>query len=108
MAFEPRHPSWYGSPVDELLLEHRISRVVADPARPPEARTSGGDPSLLYLRLHGSPRMYFSPYGPERVATLAASLLRTDHHAEVWCIFDNTGFGAAVGDALYLQAFLAR
>jgi len=106
VAFEPRHASWYGPPVDSLLLAHRIARVVADPPRPPEARTSGGDPSLLYLRLHGSPRMYFSPYGPARVATLAVSLSQADHHADVWCIFDNTGFGAAAGDALDLQRLM--
>jgi uncharacterized protein YecE (DUF72 family) len=105
VAFEPRHASWYEPKATALLVAARISRVVADPPRPAAAREPDGDPGLLYLRLHGSPRMYYSAYGPERLAAIAQTL-RQSEAAERWCIFDNTASGSAAGDALHLAGAL--
>ncbi len=105
VAFEPRHASWYEPKATELLVAATISRVVADPPRPAAAREPGGDPGLLYLRLHGSPRMYYSEYGPERLAAIAEQLRRSAA-TERWCIFDNTASGSAAGDALHLARML--
>ena len=106
VAFEPRSASWYEARATALLVEARISRVVADPPRPALAREHGGDPGLLYLRLHGSPRTYYSEYGRERIAALAQTIRQSDAR-ERWCMFDNTASGAAAGDALQLQKELA-
>jgi uncharacterized protein YecE (DUF72 family) len=105
VAFEPRHASWYEPRATALLVAARIGRVVADPPRPDAAREPAGDPDLLYLRLHGSPRTYYSAYGPERLAAIADTL-RTSAARDRWCIFDNTASGAAAGDALQLTAML--
>lgn len=101
---EPRHASWFGSNAETLLREFQIARVVADPALVPAGaepgRFNGGD----YFRLHGSPRVYYSAYETERLNEIAARLdaaARGGH--EVWCIFDNTAAGAALGNALQLQ-----
>jgi len=57
----------------------------------------------VYYRLHGSPRMYYSDYEPERLEAVAERLRRpTAGGAERWCIFDNTTLGAATGNALAL------
>ncbi|GAB3667823.1 DUF72 domain-containing protein [Ramlibacter alkalitolerans] len=107
LALEPRHATWFEDAPDALLRELRIARVLADPVRHPPGARPGGWPGRIYLRLHGSPRMYYSAYAPEVLAALAARLrLAQAEGAEVWCIFDNTASGAAAGDALALLRFL--
>jgi uncharacterized protein YecE (DUF72 family) len=71
----------------------------------PEAAHPGGWPGLRYWRLHGSPRMYVTPYGPERIEALAAAVEAAAGPA--WVMFDNTMSGAAAAAALALQARLA-
>ena len=105
IACEPRHPSWFEADADALLSAHRIARAAADPPRHALAAKPGGWPGLVYCRLHGSPRMYWSAYEDEALERLAA-LLRADGPEERWCIFDNTGSGAAAADALRLKALL--
>jgi uncharacterized protein YecE (DUF72 family) len=58
---EPRHASWFTAEVESLLEEPRVARVAADPAPVPGAGAPGGWRGLAYYRLHGSPRMYYSP-----------------------------------------------
>lgn len=105
-ALEPRHTEWFGPEAEAVLMEFRIARAGADPARVPDAGNHGGDPSLVYYRLHGSPRMYYSNYSDERLRALAATLAGCTRESEVWCIFDNTASGAALGDALHLQRLM--
>jgi uncharacterized protein YecE (DUF72 family) len=108
VALEPRHPTWFQPPVDARLADARVARVAADPARVPAAAEPGGDPSLVYFRLHGSPETYRSSYDDARIAAIAARLraARGARHG-AWCIFDNTTLGAATANALELQARLA-
>jgi uncharacterized protein YecE (DUF72 family) len=58
----------------------------------------------LYIRLHGSPQVYYSAYDD---AFLEGIALRMRHARElgaiVWCIFDNTARGEAVPNALTLK-----
>jgi uncharacterized protein YecE (DUF72 family) len=101
---EPRHESWFAAEGDELLRRHRVARVAADPARWPEAGRPGGWPGLVYLRPHGSPRMYYSAYTPAQLDGIAHTLrTHAAMGAECWCMFDNTALGAAAGDALALE-----
>ncbi|WP_201863125.1 DUF72 domain-containing protein [Microvirga soli] len=101
LVCEPRHATWFTPDVDALLVEHRVARVAADPKPHPDARKPGGWPGLVYYRLHGSPKMYYSAYPPEIIADTARALC--DHAqagTSAWCIFDNTAAFAATGDAL--------
>jgi uncharacterized protein YecE (DUF72 family) len=101
VACEPRHATWFEAAADELLVHHRVARVAADPAVVPAAADPGGWDGLAYVRLHGSPRIYWSAYDDAYLAQLEARLrLLADGPArEVWCIFDNTASGAAFDDA---------
>jgi uncharacterized protein YecE (DUF72 family) len=108
VACEPRHSGWYQPAATAMLLDYEIARVVADPPRPDAARFPAGAPSLRYVRWHGSPHIYRSPYGDGRLGPLAATLLDAPADASVWCIFDNTASGAATGDALLLKELIAR
>jgi uncharacterized protein YecE (DUF72 family) len=101
---EPRHASWGGSAAEALLTSHRVARVAADPAPFPEAAVPGGWPGLIYYRLHGSPRMYWSRYEALRLRAWAEALRGRPPGLEAWCLFDNTASGAALANALELAA----
>jgi uncharacterized protein YecE (DUF72 family) len=104
---EPRHESWFGSEADALFVDHQIARVAADPGKIPAAASPGGWRGLTYMRLHGSPIIYRSPYGEDRLQPYA-SMIAADVAADrlVWCMFDNTAASAALGDALLLTTML--
>jgi uncharacterized protein YecE (DUF72 family) len=106
-ALEPRHPTWFTSGAESLLVAHKVARVAAHPAISPIAAEPGGWPGFLYYRLHGSPRIYFSPYDSPYIEKLAAKL---HEHARTgktcYCIFDNTALGEATLNALELLAVM--
>lgn len=102
---EPRHASWLGREADAALIHWRVSRVAADPARAPLAAQPGGWKGLVYWRLHGSPRTYWSSYDDAHLTMLAARLSGGEG-LETWCVFDNTASGAAAANALTLQGML--
>jgi uncharacterized protein YecE (DUF72 family) len=109
VACEPRHASWFTAESEQLLIDHRVTRVAADPAILPAAGMPGGFGELAYYRLHGSPRIYFSSYDATYLTQLAEQLLASQAAgAEVWCIFDNTALGAAALNALELREILER
>jgi uncharacterized protein YecE (DUF72 family) len=103
---EPRHRSWFAPAAEKLLANHQVARVAADPAAVPAAGEPGGWDGLVYHRLHGSPRMYYSAYSREFLEALAARLRRQAREAPVWCLFDNTAEGAATANALELRQTL--
>jgi len=65
IACEPRHLSWFSARAEATLSRYGVSRVAADPARNPNASEPAGTQSLIYYRLHGSPRIYYSSYSME-------------------------------------------
>ncbi len=104
VVFEPRHASWFEPMADQLVTGYRIARVAADPALIPAAAAPGGWDGLVYYRLHGSPKVYYSAYADGYLAGLAETLTVSARTAEVWCIFDNTAEGAATANALDVLA----
>ena len=102
MALEPRHGSWFDGLADALLADWQVARVLADPVVHAAGQLPGGFTGLVYARLHGSPRMYYSAYDPAALDALKVRLEQAAHAgAGVWCIFDNTAEGAAIDNALY-------
>jgi uncharacterized protein YecE (DUF72 family) len=100
VVLEPRNVTWFTAEAAQLMADHRVARVAADPARVPEAAEPGGWDGIVYHRLHGSPRMYYSAYDRPYLESLAGRLAAGAAHAPVWCIFDNTTLGAATANAL--------
>jgi len=100
IACEARHPSWFSDTATELLRERGVTRVIADPAagQPgPHVPTTND----IYVRLHGTPRIYYSSYAPDYLAALARDLaVHSAAGRQVWCVFDNTAAFAAVPNAL--------
>lgn len=106
---EPRHSSWFTPLAGSLLESFRIGRVGADPALNEQAAEPGGWMELVYYRLHGSPRMYYSAYSLEYLQRLASKLQAIAREGwSTWCIFDNTAEGAATQNALELLSLLKQ
>ncbi len=107
VACEPRHVSWFALEAERLLRAYSIARAGADPARVPRAAVPGGDHRIEYVRLHGSPHMYYDAYDDAALRRVARRLSRrTTVTRERWCLFDNTARGAAQVDAVRLRRLL--
>lgn len=107
VACEPRHASWFEPKADALLIDYEVARIAADPALGESAARPGGWNGLVYYRLHGSPRKYWSVYETARVRAWSDELRRLPRRTAAWCVFDNTAGGGAAGNALQMRADLA-
>jgi uncharacterized protein YecE (DUF72 family) len=102
VALEPRHESWVNA--EPLLRKLQIAQVAVDPSHISTDAAPAGWPGFRYWRLHGSPRVYYSAYAEDALERLAGQLTAARAEgAVVWCIFDNTAAGAALGNALQLR-----
>jgi uncharacterized protein YecE (DUF72 family) len=101
---EPRHGTWISPAADSLLARYGVARVAADPPTAPGAQLPGGWSGLVYFRLHGSPRKYWSRYTEEYVDALSDTLRKVPGHVDAWCVFDNTASGAAIENACELHS----
>jgi len=98
IVIEPRNETWVSKESRKLLKDYKISKVIADPERCPSPfKTING---LVYYRLHGSPIIYRSSYSKAYLKRLKKEL---QGYKDAWCIFDNTTFGQATGNALELR-----
>jgi uncharacterized protein YecE (DUF72 family) len=105
---EPRHPSWFAARPHAVLQRHAVARVVADPSITDGANVPGGWDGIVYFRLHGAPRMYWSRYDAEYLSRLAMLVRRLSESVDVWCVFDNTATGAALENAWELEGLVGQ
>ena len=99
---EPRHRTWFTDEAVRLLADFQVAFVKADP--PPVRAPPPPDAQVVYYRLHGSPKVYYSEYSEAYLDALAASIAEHERAGRrVWCIFDNMAEGAAVPNALSLM-----
>ncbi|WP_337096751.1 DUF72 domain-containing protein [Mesorhizobium argentiipisi] len=103
LVCEPRHPSWFEPEAGALLSRFQVGRVAADPAPVPAAAMPGGWRDLAYFRFHGAPRVYYSDYEAGQLLDIGRRLAEASV-SEVWCIFNNTARGHALGNALSVDA----
>lgn len=104
ILIEPRHPSWASPQAGAVLAAFGVGRVYADPEQP-ALRQVVGVTGFVYLRLHGAPKVYYSPYSATELDGFQQLLSGAADGS--WCIFDNTASGAALGNALHMQALQA-
>ena len=106
LAMEARHATWFEPLATDLLARHAVTRVAADPFA---AGVSVHQPTTphYYVRLHGSPRVYYSSYDDAYLAQLARAMAsHTATGGSAFCIFDNTAGQAAVPNGLALRRLL--
>jgi uncharacterized protein YecE (DUF72 family) len=107
VACEPRHESWTSQESKALLAASRIARVVADPPVIVDQFEPDITGAMSYMRLHGSPRIYYSRYDEAFLKRVAKAILSGDAQ-ESWFVFDNTASGAAIWNALELKKMLGE
>ena len=100
---EPRHETWFSAAADAMLTKFNVARVAADPPPAAGAELPAGWPGIVYFRLHGSPRKYWSQYDSGYIDALADTLRQVPPSTDVWCMFDNTASGAAFENAWQLH-----
>ena len=105
---EPRHETWFSARAEALLVRFRVARVAADPPPTKGADSPGGWTGIVYYRLHGAPRKYWSQYDNEHIGALAHALRVIPPSVDAWCVFDNTASGAALENAWELDELLGR
>ncbi|HEX3149754.1 MAG TPA: DUF72 domain-containing protein [Gemmataceae bacterium] len=107
IVIEPRHATWFNATAEQLMVEYCVARVAADPAVVPIAAQPGGWGGIVYYRLHGTPRVYYSAYSSDYLLALCKTTNTQPSNCEsTWCIFDNTAAGFAVTNALEFQTLL--
>jgi uncharacterized protein YecE (DUF72 family) len=108
VACEPRHASWFNARASDLLERYGIARVAADPTANPGGDEPGGACQLIYYRLHGSPRIYYSAYSVDFLSRLATKIHESSAITkDVWCVFDNTALYEAWPNAQQLLKLLS-
>ena len=113
VAWEPRHLSWEAPEAARLLEEHGITPVrttipAEGAAHGPSGKPDRGGLAVLpgsYVRLHGTPRRYYSAYSTADLTSLSEWLRRDSSPSIV--IFDNTASSAGVRNAIELTELLA-
>lgn len=106
-ALEPRHASWADPRAAELMRAHDIALVTSDLAGryPMFADVTS---RLVYIRLHGHERLYWSSYSDEQLrhwSSRCQELAESGH--DVMVLFDNSAGGHAPLDAERLQQLLS-
>jgi len=102
-AVEVRHPSWLNSEFFRQLQDNNTAFCISDTAgRYPYWEEITAD--FVYIRLHGSRKLYASEYTPEELEFWAKKI--TGWGRETFLYFDNDFEGYAVGDARRLKKIL--
>ena len=103
-ALEIRHPSWIDSHVFEILKENNIAFCLSDTAgRYPYHEVITAD--FLYIRLHGSKKLYASEYSEEELQGWAKKIRNWNMPAHIY--FDNDAKGFAIKNAKRLKEILS-
>jgi len=105
---EPRHETWFSGRAEALLVRFRVGRVAADPPPTTGADAPGGWPGIVYYRLHGTPRKYWSKYEGDYICALGQAVRSISPSVDAWCVFDNTASGAALENAYELENILGQ
>jgi uncharacterized protein YecE (DUF72 family) len=102
-AIEIRHPSWINDQAFSLLSEFNIALCMADTAgRYPSCEAMTSD--FVYIRLHGSQKLYASEYSEEELRNWAEKIDAWNKDAFIF--FDNDFEGHAVNNAERLKELL--
>lgn len=95
---EFRHGSWWRSDVYEALAGRSLTFCsVSYPGLPDSVIANI---PRIYLRLHGTPKLFYSNYDTQTLAHIRQALLQQDSAVEVFVYFNNTAAEAGVLNGL--------
>lgn len=100
---EFRHPSWWNDDVWDSFLKNKITFCsVSHPKLPKDLILN---PNLVYIRLHGTPEMFYSFYITEELTSMK-KILEQNNSDQVFVYFNNTASPAGIVNALEMQKLL--
>lgn len=113
-AFEFRHTDWFNQDIYSLVNEKNMSVVLSH--GPVKADTTYIWPfedvksnPFVYIRFHGSKKLYFSSYSSEEIETYSQFIQeKTTDSKDVYCYFNNDALGAAASNADELQQLVRK
>lgn len=104
-VLEIRHPSWIHEGLFRILQDHNMAFCISDTAgRYPYHEAVSAD--FVYVRLHGSKRLYASKYSRQELEAWARKIKAWDR--ETFLYFDNDYQGYAVQNAIELKTLLGE
>lgn len=99
-VIEFRHESWWNQQVWDAFLAHNITFCsVSHPQLP---QTIFKDFPLIYIRLHGVPKMFYSSYATKELLDIKDAI----HLKSAFVYFNNTASEAGILNALELKHML--
>jgi uncharacterized protein YecE (DUF72 family) len=102
-VLEIRHPSWVDSKAFEILQRHNVALCLSDTAgKYPYHEEITAD--FLYIRLHGSKKLYASEYTMQELQEWAQKI--KGWNMETYLYFDNDFEGFAIKNAKKLKEIL--
>jgi uncharacterized protein YecE (DUF72 family) len=103
---EFRHPSWWDQSVFRTLEHNNICFCTTSyPGIPDDIIING---HLVYIRLHGVPVLYRSPYSENYLRNIISVLTSKKDIKKVFWYFDNTASGSAIKNAFEAKVLLAQ
>jgi len=100
-VIEFRHKSWWRTKkVYDKLAERKIIFCSVSHPTIPETIVANGE--VAYIRLHGTPDMFYSDYSHEYLSNLKASIIKKRKIKKAYIYFNNTAGTAGILNALQL------
>ncbi|MBP2282474.1 uncharacterized protein YecE (DUF72 family) [Flavobacterium sp. CG_23.5] len=100
---EFRHESWWSQKVYDRLSENQI--VFCRVNHPTLPRNIVVNNTTVYVRLHGSPTMFYSNDSHDDLKILYHNIVKEPRFNEIYIYFNNTASAAGVMNALELAQF---
>jgi uncharacterized protein YecE (DUF72 family) len=104
-VIEIRHKSFHCEEFVELLKRYKVCLCFSDCAGKYPSWYEVKTTDFLYIRMHGSKKLYVSNYEEEELQELAKKIYHYNPE-ETYVYFDNTAVGYAVTNALRLKEIM--
>jgi uncharacterized protein YecE (DUF72 family) len=105
-ALEPRHESWFGDDVLELLREHGVALVIADGPKVRSFQPHVLTADFAYVRLHHGERGRRGNYSPAELEEWAGRIEAWSRRGDVFVYLNNDWEGFAPANAAALATLL--
>jgi uncharacterized protein YecE (DUF72 family) len=104
-AVEIRNKNLLNQKVFDFLKKEKITFVISDSPRWETAflKTT----PEIYVRFHGKPKLFYSPYGKENLEILSKEILKLKPKI-LFAFFNNDAEGHAIEDAILLKEILKK
>jgi uncharacterized protein YecE (DUF72 family) len=105
-VIEFRHSSWWNEEVFGALRDNNITFCnVGYPGLPDQPVLTL---ELVYFRLHGSPRLFYSEYSEPELLSIYQWLQSNEQLAKAYIYFNNTASEAGIRNAVYYHRLAER